>query len=79
MWPTVRVMSQFDGQSGIESHKVTDGRVGPDYHRREDSMVCSASSEDSTAGIDVELYRVPVILVSDKSAIFLGEKLIKPD
>ena len=67
---------QFDGQSGIESLEVTNGRVGPECPRREGGMVCSASCEGSAArhsGIDVELYQVPIILMNDKSAICGGE------
>ena len=44
-------------------------------------MVRSARCEGSAArhaGIDVELYQVPVILVNDESAIGGGEELIKP-
>ena len=72
---------QLDGPSGIESLEVTNGRVSPEYPRREGTMVCSASCEGSTArhaGVDVELYRVPVILMNDASAIIGGEELIKP-
>ena len=73
--------SHLDGQTGIESLKVTDGRIGLKYPRREGSMVCSASCECSAAkhaGINVELYRVPAILVNDENAIRVGEELIKP-
>ena len=74
---------QLDGQSSGESLEVINERVpqstlGP---RREGSMVRSSSREGFAArhvGIDVELYRVPVILMNDESAICGGEKLIKP-
>ena len=72
---------QVDGQSYIERLEVTDRRVGPEYPRRKGSMVRSASCEGSTArhaGINVELYRVPVILVNDESVIHVGEEPIDP-
>ena len=72
---------QLDGQSGIESLKVTHGRVAPEYPRREVSMVGSATCEGSTArhaGIDVELDRVPAILMNDEGAIRGGGEPIKP-
>ena len=72
---------QLDGQSGVENFEVTDGRVGPEYPRKEGSVVCSASCEGSAAGhagIDVELYWVPVILVNDESAVHGGEVPIEP-
>ena len=73
--------SQLDHQCSVESLKVADGRVGPEYRRRKGGMVCSASCEGSTArhaGINVELYRVPVILVNDESVIHVGEEPIDP-
>ena len=72
---------QLDGQRGIEILKVINGRVALEYPRREGSMVCFASCEGSAArhaGVDVELYWVPVILINDESAICNGEELIKP-
>ena len=71
----------LDGQSSIESLKVTNGRVAPEYTRRESSMLCSASCDGSTArhaGIDVELDRVPAILMNDEHAIHSGEEMVKP-
>ena len=56
---------QLDGQSGIESLEVTNGRVTPEYPGRESSMLHSVSCEGSTArhaGINVKLDRVPAIL-----------------
>ena len=56
-------------------------KVGLEYPRRKGGMVRSASHEGSTAGhagIDVELYGMPVIVVNDESAIGGGEELIKP-
>ena len=44
-------------------------------------MLGSAHCEGSTAehaSIDVELYRVPVILVNEESAVGGGEEPIKP-
>ena len=72
---------QFDGQSGIESLEVTDGRVGLEYPGRKGSMICSVNYEGSAArhaGIDVKLYQVPLILVNDESAIRSGEVPIEP-
>ena len=72
---------QLDDQSGVESLGVTDGRVGPEYPGRKGSVFTSASCEGSTAGpsgIDVELYRVPVILVNDESDVRGGEESIEP-
>ena len=72
---------QHDGQSSVESLEVTNGRVTPEYPGRESSMVCSASCEGSTArhaGIDVELDRIPAILMNDESAIRGGVEMFKP-
>ena len=72
---------QLDGQCGVESLEVADGRFGSKYPRRKGSMVCSASCEGSAvihADIDVELYQVPVIQVNDESAISGGEEPIEP-
>ena len=71
------VSPQLDGQS----LEVTNGRVAPEYPRREASMVCTASCEGSTArqtSIDVELKRAPAILMNDEGAIYVGEEPIKP-
>ena len=72
---------QLDGQSSVESLEVTDGSVCLEYPRREGSVVCSGSCEGSAAGhagIDVELYWVPVILLNDESAVCGGEEPIEP-
>ena len=72
---------QLDGPSGIESLEVTNGRVAPEYPRREGSMVHSASCEGSSArhaGVYVELDWVPAILMNDEGAICCGEESIKP-
>ena len=72
---------QLDGQCCIESLKVADEGVVPDYSRREDGMIGSAHCEGSTArhaSIDVQMYRVPVILVNEECAIGGGEEMIKP-
>ena len=72
---------QLDGKNGIESLKVTNGRVAPEYPGRESSMVLSASCEGSTtrhAGIDLELSRVPAILMNDEGAIRGGKEMVKP-
>ena len=72
---------QLDGQCGVESLEVADAGVVPEYPRWEGSMIGSARHEGSAAGhasIDVELYRVPVILVNDESAVDGGEEPIKP-
>ena len=71
---------QLDGQHGVESLKVVDGVVVPEYPGRKGSMICSASCEGSAArhaSIDVELYRVLVLLMNDESAIGGGEEPIK--
>ena len=71
----------LDSQSGVASLEVTNGRVALEYPRREGSMICSASCEGSAArhaGIDVEVYRVPVIQMNDEHAICGGEEPIKP-
>ena len=72
---------QLDGQSGIESLGVTNGRIVPEYTGRETSMAHSAICEDSTARyacIDVELDQVPAILMNDEGAIHDGEETLKP-
>ena len=72
---------KLDGQSGIGSLKVTNGRVALKYSRREGSMVGSASYEGSAvrhSGIDVDLDRVPAILMNVEGAVRGGEELIKP-
>ena len=72
---------QLDRQCGVESLEVADGRVGPEYPKRKGGVVRSASCEGSAArhaGIDVELYQVPVILVNDESAVGGGEEPIEP-
>ena len=54
---------QLDGQCSIESLEVAVGRIDPDNPRRKCGMVHSVSCKGSGrhAGIDVELYKVPVI------------------
>ena len=72
---------QLDGLCSIESLEVADKGVVQEYHRREGSMIGSAGCEGSAArhaSIDVEVYRVPVILVNEESAIGGGEEPIKP-
>ena len=72
---------QLDGQCSIESLEVADEGVVPEYPRREGNVIGSACCEGSTArhaSVDVELYRVPVILVNEESAIGGGEEPIKP-
>ena len=71
----------LDGQSGIESLEVTNGRVALEYTRRDGSIVCSASCEGSAArhaGINVNLDWVSAILMNDEGAIHCGEEMIKP-
>ena len=71
---------QLDVQCGIESLEVQDEGVVPESPRREGSIIDSASHEGSAAGhasINVELYRVLVILVNDESAVGGGEEPIK--
>ena len=55
--------------------------VVPEYPRWEGSMIGSSHCEGSAArhaSIDVQVYRVPVMLVNEESAIGGGEKTIKP-
>ena len=71
---------QLEGQSDIESLKVTDGRIALEYPGRESSMECSASCECSTArhaGFEVELDQVPAVLRNDEGAICTQE-MVKP-
>ena len=72
---------QLDGQSGIESLEVTNGRVALQCPRRVGSVVCSSSCEGSSdrhTGIGVELDWVPTILMKDEGAIVGVEEPIKP-
>ena len=68
----------LDGQHCIDSLEMADGGgVVLEYPRWEGSVIRSTSGEGSTAGhagIDVELYRVPVLLVNDESSINGGEE-----
>ena len=59
---------------------MADGGIVPVYNRWKGSVIHFAICEGSAAGyagIDVELYHVPVILVNDESAISGREELIK--
>ena len=72
---------QLDGQWGIESLKVADEGVVPEYPRWEGGVIGSAHCEASAAGhasIDVQVYRVPVILVNEECAIGVSKEMIKP-
>ena len=72
---------QLDGQCSIEDLDVADVVVVPEYPGRKGSVICSASCEGSAArcaSIDIELYRVPVLLVNDESAVGGGEEPIEP-
>ena len=59
---------------------MADEWVVPEYSRWEDGVIGSARCEGSTSGhtsIDVQMYRVPVILVNEERAVGAGEEMIK--
>ena len=72
---------QLDGQCIIESLELLDEGVVREYPSWEDVMIGSARCECLAArhaSVDVEVYRVPVILVNEESAVGGGEEMIKP-
>ena len=72
---------QLDDQCSIESLEMADEGVVPEYPRQEGDMVGFACCEGSAArhaGIDVQVYRVPLILVDAECDVCGGDKMIKP-
>ena len=60
---------------------MADEGVVQEYPRWEGGVIGSPCYESSAAGhasIDVQVCRVPVILVNEESAIGGGEEIIKP-
>ena len=72
---------QLDGLCGIESFEMADEWFVSKYPGWEGGMVGSACCDGSTAGhvgVNVQVYRVSVVLVDEECAIGCGEEMIKP-
>ena len=72
---------QLEGQCSIESLEMADEGVVPEDPGQEGGVIGSARCEGSTAGhagVNVQVYRVPVILVDEERTISGVDEMIKP-
>ena len=67
---------QLDGQCGVESLEMADEGIVSKYPGCEDGMIGSSCCDGSTtghAGVDVQVYQMPVVLVDEEHAIGGGD------